>query len=82
MQKGIKFLMFQDDPGEGMQAYLFKKFYWWNESCTEQIEKAFGIHIVYKSWKEDVYKRQGQDRDHCRAYIGVEHSSQGLPDSP
>ena len=62
MQKGIKFLMFQDDPGEGMQAYLFKKFYWWNESCTEQIEKAFGIHIVYKSWKE-VNKKAGRIED-------------------
>ncbi|BFK29119.1 MAG: hypothetical protein E6124_16495 [Blautia producta] len=62
MQKGIKFLMFQDDPGEGMQVYLFKKFYWWNESCTEQIEKAFGIHIVYKSWKE-VNKKAGRIED-------------------
>ena len=52
LKNGINFLMFQDDPGEGMQAYLFKKFFWWDESCTRQIEKAFGIHIVYKSWKE------------------------------
>lgn len=52
MKNGINFLMFQDDPGEGMQAYLFKKFFWWDESCTRQVEKAFGIHIVYRSWKE------------------------------
>ena len=52
MREGIKFLMFQDDPGEGMQAYLFKRFYWWDKDCTAQIEKAFGIQIVYKSWKE------------------------------
>ena len=27
--RGAKFLMLQDSPGEGMQAYIFKKFYWW-----------------------------------------------------
>lgn len=52
MGSGIKFLMFQDEPGEGMQAYLFKKFYWWDKSCTEQMENAFGIKILYKSYKE------------------------------
>lgn len=51
MKKGMKFLMFQDEPGEGMQAYLFKRFYWWDKDCTEQLEKAFGIKIVYRSWK-------------------------------
>ena len=38
--KGAKFLMFQDDPGEGMQAYIFKRFYWWEKECSEQIEKG------------------------------------------
>jgi len=49
--KGAKFLMFQDDPGEGMQANIFKRFYWWEQQCTEQMEQAFGIRIIYKSWK-------------------------------
>lgn len=52
MKKGIKFLMYQDSPGEGMQANIFKRFYWWETECTEQIERAFGIKIVYRSWKE------------------------------
>ncbi len=50
--RGAKFLMFQDDPGEGMQAYIFKRFYWWEQECTDQIEKFFGAKIIYKSWKE------------------------------
>ena len=49
--KGAKFLMFQDDPGEGMQAYIFKRFYWWEKECSEQIEKFFGARLIYKSWK-------------------------------
>lgn len=50
--RGAKFLMFQDDPGEGMQAYIFKRFYWWEQECTEQIEKAFGVKLIYRSWRE------------------------------
>lgn len=52
MKNGMKFLMFQDDPGEGMQAYIFKRFYWWSQESTRQIEDAFGIQMVYRSWKE------------------------------
>jgi hypothetical protein len=29
MKGNVNFLMFQDDPGEGMQANIFKRFYWW-----------------------------------------------------
>ncbi len=48
---GAKFLMFQDDPGEGMQAYIFKRFYWWEKECTETMERVFGIKMIYSSWK-------------------------------
>ena len=41
LRSGMKFLMLQDNPGEGMQAYLFKRFYWWDKSCTRQIEDTF-----------------------------------------
>ncbi len=50
--KGSKFLMFQDDPGEGMQAYIFKRFYWWEDECTRRMEEFFGTTLIYKSWKE------------------------------
>ena len=52
MRSGAKFLMFQDSPGEGMQANIFKRFYWWEAECTAQIEKAFGFQIVYRSYQE------------------------------
>lgn len=50
--KGSKFVMFQDDPGEGMQPYIFKRFYWWEQECTQRMEEFFGTTIIYKSWKE------------------------------
>lgn len=52
LQHGAKFLMFQDSPGEGMQAYIFKKFYWWEKQSTEKMESTFGCRIIYRSWKE------------------------------
>lgn len=52
LKSGAKFLTFQDSPGEGMQAYIFKRFYWWEKECTERMEKTFGVKMIYKSWKE------------------------------
>ena len=52
MSAGAKFLMFQDSPGEGMQANISKKFYWWEEQSTEIMEEVFGINLIYRSYKE------------------------------
>ena len=52
MHKGMRFLMFQDSPGEGVQAGIFKRFYWWEKECTDLIESRFGIKIEYRSYKE------------------------------
>ena len=51
LRSGAKFLMFQDTPGEGMQANIFKKFYWWEKQSTEAMESFFGCKLIYKSWK-------------------------------
>ena len=47
-----KFLVFQDNPGEGMQAEIFKRFYWWEDRCTDLMQERFGVTIVKKSFKE------------------------------
>jgi len=52
LHAGAKFLMFQDTPGEGMQANIFKKFYWWEKESTEKMESIFGCQLIYRSWKE------------------------------
>jgi len=33
-----KFLIFQDNPGEGFQPSIFKSFYWWEDECTKSIK--------------------------------------------
>jgi hypothetical protein len=52
MLHGMKFLMFQDTPGDGMQANIFKRFFWWEDECTKRLESVFGIKIIYRSYKE------------------------------
>ena len=62
LRSGVRFLMFQDDPGEGMQAGIFKRFFWWESQCTEIMEKTFGLSILYRSYKELCHKaRQIED---------------------
>jgi len=50
--KSSKFVVYQDNPGEGMQASIFKRFYWWEESCVNRIQEKFGITIEKRSFKK------------------------------
>jgi hypothetical protein len=47
-----KFVVFQDDPGEGFQPQIFKCFYWWEDECIERMREKFGITMVKKSFRE------------------------------
>jgi hypothetical protein len=46
------FLVFQDNPGEGNQASIFKRFYWWEKESLARIMERFGMCIVKKSFQE------------------------------
>ncbi len=50
--RNTKFLVYQDDPGEGFQASIFKRFYWWEDECSERLAEKFGVTIVKKSFRE------------------------------
>jgi len=47
-----KFLVFQDNPGAGFQASIFKRFYWWEDECSQRISAKFGVEIVRKSFEQ------------------------------
>jgi len=47
-----RFLVYQDNPGEGAQASIFKRFYWWEDECTERMREHFGVGLVKKSFRE------------------------------
>ncbi len=45
------FIVYQDNPGEGFQASIFKRFYWWEDECTQRMKEKFGVQILKKSFK-------------------------------
>ncbi|MGA2477819.1 MAG: hypothetical protein ABSG63_03590 [Spirochaetia bacterium] len=82
--KQVKFLVFQDRPGVGgQQAEIFKRFWWWEDKCTELIKDKFGITIVKKSFKTlgEQAKRIG-DADARKALGDRTVPMEGLGDRP
>lgn len=47
-----KFLVYQDNPGEGFQASIFKRFYWWEDECSAALKDKFGLTIEKRSFKQ------------------------------
>ena len=48
-----EFLVYQDHPGEGgSQPSIFKRFYWWEDECSQRIRDRFGLRIVKSSFEE------------------------------
>ena len=50
--KETKFLVYQDNPGEGFQASIFKRFYWWEDECIQRMMEEYGVSILKKSFKK------------------------------
>ncbi|MDX1413946.1 MAG: hypothetical protein R3293_07125 [Candidatus Promineifilaceae bacterium] len=50
--KDTKFLVFQDDPGEGFQSEIFKRFFWWENESIQGLFEKFGVTLVKKSYKK------------------------------
>lgn len=47
-----RFLVYQDNPGEGFQPGIFKRFYWWEKECTQRMQDKFGLRIEKRSFRE------------------------------
>ncbi len=45
-------LAYLDNLGAGQQPDIFKRFYWWEEECVEDMQKAFGVKVERRSYKE------------------------------
>ncbi len=50
--RSTRLLVYQDNPGEGFQAEIFKRFYWWEQECIDRLESRFGVSVVKKSFKQ------------------------------
>lgn len=49
--RSTRFLVFQDNPGEGFQAPIFKRFYWWEDECTQRLLDRFGLTLERRSFR-------------------------------
>jgi len=48
-----KFIVYQDNPGEGgRQDSIFKRFFWWEDRCIDAMKKKFGVDIEKRSFEE------------------------------
>jgi hypothetical protein len=81
--RNTTFLVFQDNPGEGFQAPIFKRFYWWEQECSDRMAAKFGLRIVRKSFKELGAKaRRFSDRDAAQAWTDRQLPSEGVTGQP
>lgn len=76
-----KFLVFQDNPGEGFQASIFKRFYWWEDECTQRMMDKFGITLVKKSFKEfGARAKEIPDAEAKTVWENMPYATAGVPD--
>jgi hypothetical protein len=48
-----KLLVFQDHPAsQGQQDPIFKRFYWWEKQCVDDLKRQYGITVVKKSFQK------------------------------
>ncbi len=50
--QGGKLLVYQDNPGEGFQPEIFKRFYWWEEECTQRMMEHYGVALEKRSYEK------------------------------
>ncbi len=47
--KSTRLLVYQDNPGQGFQPEIFKRFYWWEQECIDRLESRFGVSVVKRA---------------------------------
>jgi hypothetical protein len=45
-------LAYLDNLGAGKQPDIFKRFYWWEEECVDDLQEAFGVNVERRSYKD------------------------------
>jgi hypothetical protein len=78
---GAKMLAYQDNLGAGKQPDIFKRFYWWEDECVDDLNRSFGVNVERRSYKELQARADsvGQNRlDEEIARIGAKVTIVGL----
>lgn len=78
-----KFVVYQDNPGEGQQAPIFKRFYWWENECTQRMIRKFGLTLERRSYRDlGARARAIPDAEAERARQGWDLPTDGLGARP
>ncbi|MEX2672698.1 MAG: hypothetical protein WD294_11370 [Phycisphaeraceae bacterium] len=83
--RNSKFVVYQDNPGQGAQPGIFKRFYWWEDECTQRMFDRFGITIERRSFK--ALGQRAMDMSDAEAEAawqesGNGHKTQGIDGKP
>jgi L-fucose isomerase-like protein len=47
-----RMLAYLDDLGGGQQPDIFKRFYWWEEECVDDMQRSLGVTVERRSYRE------------------------------
>ena len=71
---GATMLAYLDDLGAGQQPDIFKRFYWWEEECVEDLRSRLGVEVQKRSYRELVARAESIPEarvDQALAELGV-----------
>ena len=51
-------LAYQDDLGAGQQPDIFKRFYWWEQECVDDLRDRLGVQVQRRSYRELVARAE------------------------
>ncbi|MDR1825737.1 MAG: hypothetical protein LBR27_10515 [Bifidobacteriaceae bacterium] len=71
-------LAYWDDLGAGMQPDIFKRFFWWEDECSELMRQRLGITVVKKSFRGLVARADAVPEARVEAELAKVEAS-GLP---
>jgi hypothetical protein len=73
-----KFVVYQDQPGVGgQQPEIFKRFYWWEDECSQRMREKFGLTVEKRSFRE--LGARAQDISDARARGARPHPRRPAP---
>jgi hypothetical protein len=72
-----RMLAYQDDLGAGQQPDIFKRFYWWEEECVEDLRARLGVAVERRSYR-DLWAR-AQALPQARVDAEVARVAAGVP---
>jgi len=66
---GATMLAYQDNLGAGKQPDIFKRFYWWEDECVDDLKRSLGVNVERRSYRELQARADSVGQDRLEAEI-------------